>query len=86
MSGLPGFLAAHAGIDSGYMAFQYLSAGLVNESKILANPAVTDSIPGNGGIEDFVSMGMTSARKLKKNRRSCQNGTGHRINGCSPGN
>ncbi len=65
MSGLPGFLAAHAGIDSGYMAFQYLTAGLVNETKILANPAVTDSIPGNGGIEDFVSMGMTSARKLK---------------------
>jgi len=65
MSGLPAFLTKHGGINSGYMATQYLSASLVNENKILSNPACTDSIPGNGGIEDFVSMGMTSARKLK---------------------
>ena len=66
MSGLPAFLTPNEGIQSGYMAAQYLSASLVNEDKLLANPAVTDSIPGNAGIEDHVSMGMTSARKLKR--------------------
>lgn len=65
-SGLPAFLTLKEGIHSGYMAFQYLSASLVNENKLLANPACTDSIPGNVGIEDHVSMGMTSARKLKR--------------------
>ena len=65
-SHLPPFLATQPGLCSGYMALQYLSASLVNENKILANPASTDSIPGNVGIEDHVSMGMTSARKLKK--------------------
>lgn len=66
LSKLPAFLTHKEGINSGYMAIQYLSASLVNENKILANPASTDSIPGNVGIEDHVSMGMTSARKLKK--------------------
>lgn len=66
MSGLPAFLTPRQGINSGYMAAQYLSASLVSENKLLANPACTDSIPGNVGIEDFVSMGMTSARKFKK--------------------
>jgi histidine ammonia-lyase len=66
LSGLPPFLAENQGINSGYMAAQYLSASLVNENKHLANPSCTDSIPGNAGIEDHVSMGMTSARKFKK--------------------
>ena len=65
ISGLPAFLTPREGINSGYMAIQYLSASLVNENKVLSNPACTDSIPGNVGIEDFVSMGMTSARKFK---------------------
>jgi histidine ammonia-lyase len=65
-SGLSPFLAAHPGLESGYMALQYLSASLVNTNKILSHPASTDSIPGNAGIEDHVSMGMTSALKLKK--------------------
>jgi len=65
-SKLPAFLAKDEGFNSGYMVLQYLSASLVNENKLLANPASTDSIPGNVGIEDHVSMGMTSARKLKK--------------------
>ncbi|MEM1282919.1 MAG: histidine ammonia-lyase [Chlamydiota bacterium] len=60
------FLSSQAGVDSGLMAAQYLAASLVNENKILANPACTDSIPGNVGIEDHVSMGVTSARKLKQ--------------------
>jgi len=66
MSGLPAFLTPRQGVNSGYMVLQYLSASIVNENKLLANPSCTDSIPGNVGIEDFVSMGMTSARKLKK--------------------
>ena len=65
MSGLPAFLAKKEGLCSGYMSLQYLSASLVNQNKINANPACTDSIPGNVGVEDFVSMGMTSARKLR---------------------
>lgn len=64
-SGLTAFLACHEGAESGYMAAQYLSASLVNECKLLANPACTDSIPGNIDIEDHVSMGMTSAKKLR---------------------
>lgn len=66
MSGLSAFLVPEEGINSGYMAAQYLSASIVNENKLLANPSCTDSIPGNVGIEDHVSMGMTSARKLRK--------------------
>ncbi|CCB85867.1 histidine ammonia-lyase [Parachlamydia acanthamoebae UV-7] len=65
MSGLPAFLTPYEGTHSGYMASQYLSASLVNQNKLLANPACTDSIPGNVGVEDHVSMGMTSARKLR---------------------
>lgn len=65
-SGLPAFLSPHPGTCSGYMAGQYLAASLVNENKLLANPASTDSIPGNCGVEDHVSMGSTSARKLRK--------------------
>ena len=63
-SNLKAFLTPDPGLCSGYMTAQYLSASLVNENKILANPACTDSIPGNVGVEDHVSMGMTSARKL----------------------
>lgn len=59
------FLTTDPGVDSGHMAAQYLCASLVNENKLLANPACTDSIPGNVGIEDHVSMGMTSARKFQ---------------------
>ncbi len=65
-SGLPAFLIDDGGTNSGYMAMQYLAASLVNDNKIHANPAVTDSIPGNVGVEDHVSMGMTSARKLRQ--------------------
>lgn len=66
MNGLTPFLTPAEGLNSGYMALQYLSASLVNENKLQANPSCTDSIPGNAGIEDHVSMGMTSARKLKR--------------------
>jgi len=72
LSGLPAFLVPDSGLHSGYMAAQYLAGSIVNENKLLANPSSTDSIPGNVGIEDFVSMGMTSARKLAKVARNCR--------------
>jgi histidine ammonia-lyase len=72
MSGLSAFLTPYEGTHSGYMAAQYLSASLVNENKILASPACVDSIPGNVGVEDHVSMGMTSARKLRKIVENCR--------------
>ena len=55
--GLPAFLAASPGLNSGYMISQYVQAALVAENKILAHPASVDSIPTSGGQEDYVSMG-----------------------------
>jgi histidine ammonia-lyase len=64
--GLPPFLAPGAGMNSGFMMPQVTAAALVSENKILAHPASVDSITTSGNKEDFVSMGMTAANKLKK--------------------
>ena len=64
--GLPPFLAAGAGLNSGFMMPQVTAAALVSENKVLAHPASVDSITTSGNKEDFVSMGMTAAMKLKK--------------------
>lgn len=64
--GLPPFLAADAGLNSGFMLTQIAAAALVGENKVLAHPASVDSITTSGNKEDFVSMGMASAIKLKK--------------------
>lgn len=61
--GLPPFLSCDRGICSGLMILQYTTASLVSENKILAHPAVVDSIPTSANIEDLVSMGTISARK-----------------------
>lgn len=63
-TGAPLFLTPNAGLNSGLMIVQYTAAALVNEIKILAHPASIDSIPTSAGMEDFVSMGVTSAHKL----------------------
>lgn len=63
LSGLPAFLAARPGLDSGLMIAQYTSAALASENKILCHPASVDSIPVSGAQEDHVSMGSVSARK-----------------------
>jgi histidine ammonia-lyase len=63
---LPPFLANHAGLESGFMMIQVTAAALVAENRVLANPASTGSITTSGNKEDFVSMGMTSALKLKQ--------------------
>ncbi|HEX5505761.1 MAG TPA: histidine ammonia-lyase [Thermomicrobiales bacterium] len=61
-SGLPAFLAANPGLDSGFMAAQYSAAALVSENKVLAHPASVDSVPTSAGMEDHVSMGPIAAR------------------------
>jgi histidine ammonia-lyase len=62
----PLFLTPEPGLNSGYMIAQYAAAALVNEIKVLAHPASIDSIPTSAGMEDFVSMGVTSALKLRQ--------------------
>jgi len=64
--GLPPFLAQGAGLNSGFMMPQVTAAALVSENKVLAHPASVDSITTSGNKEDFVSMGMTAANKLKR--------------------
>jgi len=63
--GLPPFLAADPGVDSGLMIAQYTQAALVSEMKRLAVPASADSIPSSAMQEDHVSMGWSAARKLR---------------------
>jgi histidine ammonia-lyase len=63
-NGAPLFLTPNPGLNSGFMITQYVAAALVNEIKILAHPASIDSIPTSAGMEDFVSMGVTSAHKV----------------------
>ncbi|MGW5366531.1 histidine ammonia-lyase [Actinopolymorpha pittospori] len=64
--GLPAFLAADPGVDSGHMIAQYTAAGIVSELKRLATPASVDSIPSSAMQEDHVSMGWSAARKLRR--------------------
>ncbi len=64
--GLPAFLAPGAGLNSGFMMAQVTAAALASENKVLAHPASVDSITTSGNKEDYVSMGMTAAIKLKK--------------------
>ncbi|WP_431950590.1 histidine ammonia-lyase [Nocardia lijiangensis] len=63
--GLPAFLAADPGVDSGHMIAQYTQAALVGELKRIAVPASVDSIPSSAMQEDHVSMGWSAARKLR---------------------
>ena len=63
--GLPAFLARHPGLQSGFMIPHVAAASLVNEARVLAHPASVDNITTSGSKEDHVSMGMTSALKLR---------------------
>ena len=62
--GLPNFLVAKPGLNSGFMIPQYTAASIVSQSKILCMPASADSIPSSQGQEDHVSMGANAATKL----------------------
>jgi histidine ammonia-lyase len=63
--GLPPFLSPHAGTHSGFMILHVAAVALLSEAKVLAHPASIDNLPTSGGKEDHVSMGMTSALKLR---------------------
>lgn len=65
LSGLPGFLTPHPGLNSGLMIVQVLAAALVSENKALAHPASVDSIPTSANREDHVSMAPIAARKAR---------------------
>jgi histidine ammonia-lyase len=63
--GLPAFLAAEPGINSGLMIGQYTQAAMVAENRRLASPASVDSLPTSAMQEDHVSMSWGAARKLR---------------------
>jgi histidine ammonia-lyase len=73
LSGLPAFLVAESGLNSGFMIAQYTAAALVSENKVLAHPACVDSIPTSANKEDHVSMGTISARKLRSVIENAEN-------------
>lgn len=64
--GLPSFLVANPGLNSGFMITQYTAASIVSLNKSLCSPASVDSIPSSQGQEDHVSMGANAAIKLYK--------------------
>ena len=64
--GLPEFLVAHPGLNSGFMIPQYAAASMVSQNKMYAWPASCDSIVSSNGQEDLVSMGANAATKLHK--------------------
>ena len=64
LRGLPKYLVAKPGLNSGFMIPQYTAASIVSQNKGLCWPASCDSIPSSQGQEDHVSMGSNSATKL----------------------
>ena len=64
--GLPNFLVAKPGLNSGFMIPQYTAASIVSQTKGLCMPASVDSIPSSQGQEDHVSMGSNAATKLAR--------------------
>jgi len=63
---LPAFLTENGGLNSGFMIVQYTAAALCTENKILSHPASVDTIPSSANVEDHVSMGVTSALKMRQ--------------------
>ena len=64
LRGLPKYLVANPGLNSGFMIPQYTAASIVSQNKGICWPASCDSIPSSQGQEDHVSMGSNSATKL----------------------
>ena len=62
--GLPEFLVANPGLNSGFMIPQYAAAAMVNQNKMYCHAASSDSIVSSNGQEDHVSMGANAATKL----------------------
>jgi histidine ammonia-lyase len=61
---LPAFLVRDAGLNSGFMILQVTAAALASEMKAQSTPHSVDSIPTSANQEDYVSMGMSGARRL----------------------
>jgi histidine ammonia-lyase len=66
LRGLPEFLVANPGLNSGFMIPQYAAASMVSQNKMYCYPASSDSIVSSNGQEDHVSMGANAATKLYK--------------------
>ncbi|MDY6248235.1 MAG: histidine ammonia-lyase [Prevotella sp.] len=66
LRGLPDFLVANPGLNSGFMITQYTAASCVSLNKSLAMPSSVDSIPSCQDQEDLVSMGANAAIKLQR--------------------
>lgn len=64
--GLPAFLTAEAGVNSGFMMAQVTAAALASECKVLSHPATVDTIPTDGNREDMVPMSMGAAWKARR--------------------
>lgn len=69
--GLPAFLVAEPGLNSGFMIPQYTAASVVSQNKQLCMPASIDSIDSSNGQEDHVSMGSNAATKLYRIIENC---------------
>jgi histidine ammonia-lyase len=63
---LPAFLTPDPGLNSGFMIAQVTAAALTSENRVLATPHSVDSISTSGNQEDYVSMGMSGARRLER--------------------
>jgi histidine ammonia-lyase len=63
---LPAFLTPEPGLNSGFMIAQVTAAALTSENRALAAPHSVDSISTSGNQEDYVSMGMSGARRLER--------------------
>src|SRR5262249_47211095 len=70
---LPAFLTPEPGINSGFMIAQVTAAALTSENKALATPHSVDSISTSGNQEDYVSMGMSGARRLGRMVQNLRN-------------
>ncbi|MGY4309563.1 histidine ammonia-lyase [Bradyrhizobium sp. USDA 4369] len=66
LSGLPPFLIANGGLNSGFMIAQVTAAALASENKSLAHPASVDSLPTSANQEDHVSMATFAGRRLQE--------------------
>ena len=69
--GLPAFLVANPGLNSGFMIPQYTCASIVSQNKQLCTPASIDTIDSSNGQEDHVSMGANAATKLYRIVQNC---------------
>ena len=68
----PVYLSPSPGLHSGLMIAQYTAAACCNEMQTLATPASVANISTSAGIEDYNSMGATSAHQLAASLRLCR--------------